>query len=174
LTLLRLLAAPFLAWFIVQSRFIEALYVVVFAGLTDWLDGYTARKLGGTGNLGTILDPAADKLMLVTLFFALTYAGLIPLWLLALVMGRDLIIVIGSLLLRTFRDVRKFTPSMMGKVSTFFQIVFVLLVLLHAAFSFTFLYWLQVLALALTTLFTIWSGAGYVMLGIRLARRVAA
>lgn len=174
MTLLRLFAAPFLAWFIVRSHFIEALCVVVFAGMTDWLDGYTARKLGATGSVGIILDPAADKLMLVTLFFALTYAGLIPFWLLALVMGRDLIIVIGSLLLRTFRGVRKFVPSAMGKVSTFFQIVFVLLVLLHAAFSFTFLRWLEMLALVLTTLFTVWSGIGYVMLGIRLARRVPA
>lgn len=174
LTLLRLLASPFLAWLIIQSRFIEALLVVCFAGLTDWLDGYTARRLGATGELGIILDPIADKVMLVTLFLALTYDGLIPLWMLALVMGRDLVIVIGSLLLWTFRNVKKFVPSIIGKVSTFFQIVFVLLVLLHAAFPLTFLFWLQMLALALTALFTAWSGFGYVRLGIRLTRRLPA
>ena len=148
--------------------------MVGFAGITDWLDGYTARRLGATGELGIILDPMADKVMLVTLFLALTYSGLIPIWTLALVIGRDLVIVIGSLLLRTFRNVKKFVPSMIGKVSTFFQIVFVLLVLLHAAFPFAFLMWLEVLALALTTVFTAWSGLGYVRLGIRLTRRLPA
>lgn len=174
LTLLRLLASPFLAWLILQSRFVEALSVVVFAGVTDWLDGYAARKLGATGDLGVILDPMADKLMLVTLFFALTYAGLIHIWLFALVMVRDLVIVTGSLLLRIFRDVKKFRPSTIGKVSTFFQIVFVLLVLLHAAFPITFIFWLQMLALALTVLFTTWTFITYVLLGIRLTRRLPA
>jgi cardiolipin synthase len=174
LTLLRLLASPFLAWLIIQSRFVEALLVVGFAGVTDWLDGYTARQLGASGELGVILDPMADKFMLVTLFFALTYAGLIHFWLFALVMGRDLVIVTGSLLLRIFRDVRKFRPVMIGKVSTFFQIVFVLLVLLYDAFPLTFLFWLEMLALALTTLFTTWSGITYVLLGIRLTRRLPA
>ncbi len=174
LTLLRLLASPFLAWLIIQSRFVEALLVVGFAGVTDWLDGYAARKLGATGELGAILDPMADKLMLVTLFFALTYAGLIHLWLFALVMGRDLVIVTGSLLLRIFRNVQKFRPRTVGKVSTFFQIVFVLLVLLHAAFPMQFLFWLMILALALTTIFTLWSGITYVLLGIRLTRRLRA
>ncbi len=172
LTLLRLLSSPFLAWLIIESRYVAALWVVGFAGVTDWLDGYTARKLGATGNLGAFLDPMADKLMLVTLFFALTYAGLIHLWLFALVMGRDLVIVIGSLLLRIYRDVRKFRPLLIGKVSTFFQIVFVLLVLLRAAFPLQFLFWLELLALALTALFTIWSGITYVLLGIRLTRRL--
>lgn len=172
LTLLRLLASPFLAWFIIDSRFVAALWIVVFAGVTDWLDGYTARKLGATGDLGAFLDPMADKFMLVTLFFALTYAGLIHVWVFALVMIRDLVIVIGSLLLRIFRDVRKFRPVTVGKVSTFFQIVFVLLVLLHAAFPLVFLEWLELTALALTVLFTTWSGVRYVLIGIRLTRRL--
>jgi cardiolipin synthase len=153
---------------------VDALAVVVFAGVTDWLDGYTARKLGATGDLGAFLDPMADKLMLVTLFFALTYAGLIHTWLFALVMVRDLVIVTGSLLLRIFRDVKKFRPSIVGKVSTFFQIVFVLLVLLHAAFPLPFISWLQMVALALTVLFTAWSGITYILLGIRLTRRLPA
>ena len=60
----------------------EALVLTGIAGLTDWLDGYSARKLGVSGKLGVILDPLADKLMLVTLFFALAYVHLISLWLL--------------------------------------------------------------------------------------------
>jgi cardiolipin synthase (CMP-forming) len=171
LTLLRVALSPVLVWLIVKSSFDAALCIVVLAGVTDWLDGYAARKLGVMGKLGTILDPMADKLMLVTLFFALAYVRLIPLWLLVLVMGRDVVIVTGALLVRIFRNIRKFTPSTIGKVSTFFQIVFVLMVLLYAAVPFGFFHLLEVLALILTTLFTTLSGAGYIRLGIRMARR---
>ncbi len=160
-----------LVWLIVQASFETALGIVVLAGVTDWLDGYAARKLGVMGKLGTILDPMADKLMLVTLFFALAYVGLIPLWLLALVMGRDVVVVTGALLVRIFRNIRKFAPSMVGKVSTFFQIVFVLLVLLYAAAPIGFFHLLEILALILTALFTTLSGASYIRLGIRMARR---
>jgi cardiolipin synthase (CMP-forming) len=171
LTSLRLVASPLLVWLIVQGRFASALLVVLLAGVTDWLDGFTARRLGVTGKLGLILDPLADKVMLVTLFLVLAYVALIPLWLVALVMGRDLVIVIGALLVRMFRGIRKFTPSMLGKVSTFFQITFVLLVLLYAAIPIALLLWLKVLALILTAAFTAASGAGYVYRGIQMARR---
>jgi cardiolipin synthase len=172
ITLLRVILAPLLAWLIVQSDFRAALGLVGVAGVTDWLDGYAARKLGVTGRLGVILDPLADKLMLVTLFFALAYARLIPLWLLALVMGRDAVIVGGALLVRTYRNIHKFPPLTIGKVSTFFQIVFALLALLYAAAPFPFIRWLEILALFLTTLFTTLSGIQYVRLGIRMARRL--
>ena len=145
---------------------------MILAGLSDWFDGWAARRLGATGRLGVILDPLADKAMLVTLFVTLAYVRTIPLWLLVLVMGRDLVIVIGALLLRIFRDTQKFVPSLIGKVSTFFQIVFVLLVLLNLAFPLPILFWLEMLALFLTALFTAWSGIGYVLLGIRLTRRI--
>ena len=166
LTLLRLFAAPFLAWLIVEGSYRSAIALVAFAGVTDWFDGFTARKLGVAGRSGVILDPLADKVLLVTLFFALAYAGLLPLWLLGLVMGRDLVIVTGALLLRMLRNVRKFVPSMLGKVSTFFQIVFVLLVLLWAAWPLRLLAVLKMLSLILTTIFTAWSGVGYVRLGV--------
>ncbi len=141
------------------------------AGITDGLDGYTARKLGVSGRLGLILDPLSDKCMLVTLFCALAWAGLIPVWIFVLVMTRDLVIVVGSLLLRWLRNIRRFVPSMLGKVSTFFQIVYVLLALLYPATPHVLLFWLRETALALTSFFTFVSGAGYVRLGIQLASR---
>ena len=171
ITLIRLLASPLSAWLIVQGRFREALAVVVVSGVTDWLDGFAARRLQVKGNLGIIFDPLADKVLLVTLFVALAVVGLIQFWLLALVIGRDLVIVVGALLLRIFRNVRQFRPSVLGKVSTFFQIIFVLMVLLYAAFPYELLLWLRVTALGLTALFTTLSGIEYVRLGIRLTRR---
>ena len=173
LTLLRLAASPILGWLVLRSRFPEALVLVVLAGITDWLDGFSARRLGVSGQVGLVLDPMADKVMLVTLFFVLAVVKLIPLWLLALVMGRDLVIVIGAYLLRLLRGVRTFRPFLIGKISTFFQIVFVLLVLLQAASPHTLFYWLRNIALCLTAAYTAWSGYEYVRLGIRLARRQA-
>jgi len=171
LTLLRIALSPVIAWLILQARFREALGLVVLAGLTDWFDGYAARLLRVSGKLGVILDPSADKVLLVTLFVTLTAAGLIKSWLLCLVLGRDLVIVIGALLLRIYRNARRFVPTVLGKVSTFFQIVFVLMVLLDAAFPHPVVGALRITALFLTVLFTVLSGIGYVRIGIRMARR---
>jgi cardiolipin synthase (CMP-forming) len=169
LTSLRLLSAPVLIWLIVQHQLKAAIGVIIFAALTDWFDGYAARQLGASGNTGLILDPMADKLMLVALFCALTYTGFIPLWFLILALGRDLVVVTGSLLVRLFRNVRTFRPKVLGKVSTFFQIVYALLCLLWAAFPFKLLLWLDWTALVLATLFTVLSGIDYVRVGIRMA-----
>ena len=147
---------------------------MLLAGLTDWFDGFAARRLGVSGKVGVVLDPLADKTLLVTLFFALAAAGLVSRWLFSLVMGRDLVIVIGAVLLRTFRGIRQFLPSALGKVSTFFQITFVLMVLLFQAFPHRLLWWVESLALILTSLFTTLSGLDYVRLGLRLARQRSA
>lgn len=173
LTVLRLLAAPLLAWLIIRGQFSEALMLVLFAGLTDWLDGWTARRLGVGGKLGVILDPLADKTLLVTLFICLGIAGLVPFWLVLLVLGRDVVIVVGALLLRLFRHVRRFLPSMLGKISTFFQIVLVLLVLLEAAFPLRLLSWLEATGLLLSALFTALSGLDYILRGVQMAGRRA-
>ena len=169
LTLLRLLSSPLLAWLIVQSRFRTALIVVLVAGLTDWFDGFAARKLSPGAKFGVIIDPLADKVLLLTLFIVLGVQGLIPLWLLALSVCRDLVIVTGALLLRILRNRRRFVPKTLGKVSTFFQIVLVLLVLVQAAFPHQLFFWLEETAVVLTTVFTVLSGLDYVRLGIQMA-----
>ena len=170
LTLLRLLSSPILAWLLLQSRFREALVLVFIAGITDWLDGWAARKFQVSGRAGVVLDPLADKVLLVTLFLVLGFVGLLPTWMLLLGIGRDLVIVTGVVLLRFLRGYRQFLPSVWGKVSTFFQIVLVFLVLTHAAYPYPFLGYLQQLALALTALFTILSGLDYVRRGIKMSR----
>ena len=128
-TVARFFASPLLAWLLLRREFRLGLALVAVAGMTDWLDGFLARKLGVTGKVGAVLDPLADKTLLVTLFLALGILRLVPMWMLGLAIGRDLIIVSGSLLLRIFRNRRRFVPTMLGKISTFFQIAFVLLVL---------------------------------------------
>ena len=145
--------------------------MALIAGLTDWLDGYIARRLRTGGALGIVLDPLADKVLLVTLFISLGVLRLIPLWMLILAIGRDLIIVGGALLLRIFRGKRRFLPSWAGKVSTFFQIVLVLLVLLEAAFLHPVIHLLGAVALWLAAVFTCVSGLDYIQRGIRMARK---
>lgn len=171
LTLTRLAASPFLVWLVLKADYRAALGLVLVAGLTDWFDGFAARKLGVAGRFGMILDPLADKTMLVTLFVITGVVGLLPGWLVGLVIARDIVIATGALLVRVFRGIRQFPPSLLGKVSTFFQIVLVLLVLVHAAFPNLFFLWLERIALALVTLFTTLSGIGYVRIGIQMARR---
>jgi len=170
ITSLRLLASPLSVWLLTHFRFRAALALVLLAGLTDWLDGFAARRYGASGRLGAILDPLADKTMLVLLFVTLGLLGFIPPWLVALVIVRDLVIVIGAALLRFFRNIRIFRPSVLGKVSTFFQIVFVLLILLQTAFPDPVIRLLENVAMICTTAFTFLSGIGYVRLGVRLAR----
>jgi cardiolipin synthase len=166
-----LAAAPVLAYFLLQSRFQEALGLALLAGLTDWLDGFLARKLHVSGKMGVVLDPIADKTLLVTLFLTLGYIRLVPRWVVALVIGRDVMIVVGALLLRAFRHVRQFVPSPLGKVSTFFQIVLVLLVLLELCFKTETLSWLEKAALFGAVFFTTASGADYVRRGVLMSKR---
>lgn len=166
LTLLRLIAAPFIALLLVRAQFRAALIVVFCAGLTDWFDGFAARRLGVSGKTGVILDPLADKTLLVTLFLVAGFIGLIPVWLVALVIGRDVVIVVGALVLSVTRNIRSFRPSTLGKVSTFFQIVLVLMVLLEAAFPNRVFYWLCNCALLLCAIFTALSGIDYVRRGM--------
>lgn len=171
LTLIRLIASPFLLWLVLQSQFREGLALVLLAGLTDWLDGFAARRLNLTGKLGIILDPLADKTLLLTLFVALTVVRLIPPSLLALIIGRDVVILTGALLLRLFRNVQAFLPSTLGKISTFFQLLLVFLVLLDASFPNRIFLLFRMTALAFTTFFTLASGVDYVRLGVQMAKQ---
>lgn len=173
LTLLRLIAAPFLVWLLVKSEFRTALVVVILAGLTDWFDGFAARKLDAGGKLGTILDPLADKILLVTLFVILGVLRLIPLWMLLLAIARDVVVTGGALLLRIYRNRRTFLPSALGKVSTFFQLVLVFLALLYAAFPVALFLWLKMMALVLCAIFTTLSWREYVLRGIAMKRAPA-
>ena len=171
ISLLRLALAPVFAWLVVKQRFSSAMLVGIFAGVTDWLDGYAARKLKVRTETGTYLDPAADKTLLVVAFLSRGGARQIPAWLVALVMGRDLVIVVGVVLLWKFRGRTDFPPLLSGKVSTFFQIVTVVLVLLSAVFPGRLLFVLRFLGFVCTAFFTALSGINYIRRGIEMTRR---
>ena len=99
------------------------LALFLLAGFTDLADGYLARRFGWGSQLGSYLDPIADKLMMSSLFVVLAYSGIIPWWLVGIVLGRDLAILLGGLILMHFTRLRVFPPTVAGKLSTFVQIV---------------------------------------------------
>jgi cardiolipin synthase (CMP-forming) len=125
LTILRGLLAPLVAWLLVRSEFAAALWCFAAAGATDWLDGFVARRFGFSTRLGAILDPAADKLLLATSFFVLGWLRLLPLWLVFVVVTRDLVIVAGAAAYWRIFGSLSMAPLFVSKVNTVCQILLV-------------------------------------------------
>jgi cardiolipin synthase len=123
LTLLRLLLIPAFVLLMLYGRFGWALVIFIVAGLTDLLDGVAARAAGQSSDLGAWLDPAADKLLLVTTFIVLTLPNIglvnrLPLWLTILVISRDVGIVLTVAIVNLAVGPRTFRPSPLGKAAT--------------------------------------------------------
>ncbi len=136
ITLLRIGAIPIFLILLVDERYTEALIVFILAGITDSLDGLLARWLDARTTLGAFIDPLADKLLLVSSFVILAFLGDIPRWLAVLVIMRDVIILIGySVLFFVTGHAIEVRPTLIGKASTFFQLLTVsmALVALHNA-----------------------------------------
>lgn len=114
---------PPLMWLIVTDHVWAAFWVFVAAGLSDALDGYIAKTFKQSTDLGSILDPLADKVLLDGIYIALALAGHLPMWLAALVIGRDVMIVVGVILIRKHDPVFRVRPLKTGKLNTFIQIV---------------------------------------------------
>jgi cardiolipin synthase (CMP-forming) len=125
-TILRMLLVVPLCWLIDNGRYEGALVVAAIAGLSDAVDGYLAKRFGWRTWLGGILDPIADKLLLTAAFLWLAFAGDVPAWLAALVIGRDLVIVSGAIAYHRLIGRFDASPSAISKLTTLVQIVFVL------------------------------------------------
>lgn len=130
LSIARILLSLPVAWLLLEGRFGEALLLFFVAGVSDGLDGYLAKRFGWRSRLGSILDPLADKMLLVTSFLCLTWVGLIPFWLVALVMGRDLVIVLGGLAFHWLIGHYEMEPTWVSKFNTVLQITLVLALVL--------------------------------------------
>ena len=126
LTIFRIfLIAPFL-YFINQGRFGAALLIFFIASLTDFFDGYVARKFNQQSKLGQILDPLADKILTTASFIVMALPRpnfpSIPVWLAIAVIGRDAIILLGSWIVFALTKFKDFKPTMSGKVNTFLEL----------------------------------------------------
>ena len=87
-------------YFLLHDQYSYALLLFVIAGLSDGLDGFLARRYGWTTRLGSFLDPLGDKLLMTATYFVLGWLGDLPVWLVAVVIGRDVVIVLGALAYR--------------------------------------------------------------------------
>ncbi|MDH3327234.1 MAG: CDP-alcohol phosphatidyltransferase family protein [Gammaproteobacteria bacterium] len=110
---------------ILNGNYVFALILFVIAGLSDGLDGFLAKHFHWQSRLGSILDPLADKLLLVSAYIAMTYVGLIPIWLVVAVFGRDIIIVAGGYAYHKLIGEFEMAPSFISKFNTFMQILMI-------------------------------------------------
>lgn len=127
-----LLVAPIL-WALAEGRHVLALVLVCVAGFSDALDGYLAKRLDWRSRLGGLLDPLADKVLLVSMFLALAWLQLVPEWLAVVVIGRDIVIVCGGLAYHFFIGPVEPEPSPLSKINTAAQIACVIAVLCAVA-----------------------------------------
>ena len=140
LTILRLILIPVFVTALFYQRFGWALSIFLFAAVTDGLDGLVARSLNQKTQLGAILDPMADKLLLVTAFIVLslprfTFSDPIPFWVTIAVISRDAFIVLGALVINMVTGFSKFRPSLPGKINTIIQIIQIVVFLGANAFN---------------------------------------
>jgi len=143
------------------GKFELAMLLFTLAGVSDGLDGYLAKRFHWTSDLGKLLDPAADKLLLVSVFVSLTWLGLVPRWLTAAVVSRDAMIALGALAFRFLFGPVRGRPTPLSKLNTGLQLAYLLAVMSHAAYRFPSATALTALA-AITLLTTAASGLDYV------------
>ncbi|PIE41244.1 MAG: CDP-alcohol phosphatidyltransferase [Gammaproteobacteria bacterium] len=133
LTVLRiLLVAPY-AWFLLQEQYQVALLLLFIAGVSDGLDGFLARQFGWYSRFGAIADPIADKILLVVSYLVLGVMEHVPLWLVYLVVGRDILIFSGAFTYWKLVGRFEAKPTWLGKTCTFLLIAYGLLVLINLA-----------------------------------------
>lgn len=129
ITLARLLSVPLIVSLILSHQLLAALIFFTLAGLSDALDGFLARIFKARTTLGAYLDPIADKALLVGVFAALGHTGLAEIWVVVLVIFRDVLIVGGIILLFLFKNNIEMKPLMISKINTVVQLVYALFIL---------------------------------------------
>lgn len=124
------LIAP-VVWAMITDQFALAMWLFAIAGISDGIDGFLAKHYHWQSRLGSILDPIADKLLLIASFATLAWVGLLPVWLFGLVIGRDVVIVLGGLTYHYLVGQFELLPLWSSKINTVFQIGLILLVILQ-------------------------------------------
>lgn len=169
LTLTRILLLPFFATTLIYGSYQYALILFLTAGITDILDGLLARATKQITDLGRILDPLADKFLLVTAFILMSVYGWIPKWLTVTVISRDLIVITGCMIIYFVTHTLKALPppSLLGKAANTSQFLLIGIVLLlintkgNANIPTAFM--------IIVAFFTITSGLHYIYKGLKIA-----
>jgi cardiolipin synthase len=156
--------------YLLDERFGHALLLILIAGLSDALDGYLARRFDWRTRLGGLLDPAADKLLMFAVFVTLTWMGLVPVWFTAIVVGRDVIIILGTLVYQVLVEPVHGEPTQASKLNTVLQIAFLVSTVGNAWMAWPPKSFLQVLATAILITIGI-STVQYVTTGVSRLRQ---
>lgn len=167
ITLLRVVLIPFYIDLMIYDYYGQALVVFLAACVTDALDGLIARLTKTQTELGAFLDPMADKLLIISAFVTLVLIGRLPVWLVIIVVSRDVILVLGSIALYLMGHKLVIKPSLIGKTTTVLQlsVVSLMMILINYGTGWSLLlplFWV-------TAAVTIVSGVQYVMRGMKLA-----
>jgi cardiolipin synthase len=165
-TAIRIVLAPVFVIYLINSQFLAALIVFLICAVSDGLDGVLARVFNQKSKLGAYLDPLADKLVLVAAFVALSIIGIIPPWLAVTVIARDMMILLGILVLFLNRLEVIIKPSFLSKTTTWAQFATVLIVMSKCYLPtvtelYTYIFYL-------TGLLTISSGLHYMYRGLKM------
>jgi cardiolipin synthase len=177
LTVFRMVLIPVFVTLLFYQRFIFALAVFVLAGLTDGLDGLLARRFSQQSQLGTVLDPIADKLMLVTAFIVLSMRSVfpqplpghlpVPFWVTVAVISRDVFIIVGAAAINMMTGFRGFRPSWLGKLNTTVQIIGIAAIMFAASVPYYTGYYLPTVYAAVFIL-AVLSGVHYIFFASKL------
>jgi len=169
ITLGRIVLVVPVTWALLEGRHSLALGLFFVAGVSDALDGFLAKQFDWSSRIGALLDPLADKALLISCYAALAWTGFLPFWLLVLVVLRDVVIVTGAVIYNYRVERLDAHPSLVSKLNTFLQIVLVLLVIVNQATGYGNTRWITWLVYAVTASI-IWSGVDYVITWGRRAR----
>jgi len=165
ITFARLCAVPLAVWLVLDGDFDSAFYLFVAAGMSDALDGWLARR-GGASAVGAVLDPVADKALLVTMYVTLAAVKVLPIWLAILVVFRDMLIVGGVLVLAVLGQAVPIRPILLSKINTAAQIGLIAVALFLMGFNLSAPILLGALSWSVGSL-TLASGAVYVWRAVR-------
>ena len=163
---MRIILAPIFIIYLINDKYLSALIVFVLCGVSDGLDGLVARIFNQKSKVGAYLDPLADKILLLSAFVALSVAGLLPSWLTVLVISRDILILLGVVII--FLNGLKIIirPSILSKITTCLQFATIIAVLSkdYIPYPQKFHYYL----FSITALFTVGSGLHYMHFWFRM------
>ena len=173
ITLGRILLVPVVVWAISSGQMWIAFVLFVAAGVSDAVDGYLAKRFGMTSELGSYLDPLADKVLIVSIYVALGINGVIPGWLVILVVSRDIMIVGAVMLSWLIGSPVKVKPLLVSKLNTVAQIVFACVVLGSLGFNIE-AHTLTMVLMGLVAILTLLSVAAYVREWVRHMNTVVA
>jgi cardiolipin synthase len=172
ITSIRMLLVAPIAVALANHQLLTTIVLFGAAALSDAADGYLAKRFHWQTELGAVLDPLADKLLLVTVFVTFAYLKLVPLWLMAAAVGRDVIIVVGALLFRYCIGPLEVRPSIVSKFNTLCQAAFIMAVVGREEFAVP-PGWVVMLLGSLVFVTVAVSGIDYVLIYGRRALNVA-